>query len=361
MEKEPRSLSDVNALVQTMELEKFKFVDNRFLNERRTKERVDTLVYLKGTEKKKKRITRKVEPKYKYISRLLLYNSKLKNASVMSYNKGENALKGADMLACNPDWPLCLYDHTYKSRCISYFAFRSGGPCEFRDDYFEEEGKEKVPDLDQEQRAFDGLLIERNRHYCTNEEFVTKMNKLLEQEGNVEAAFPSVLIEPGAGDELSLMLVMENYVDHILSIDEKAAMPGGTREVDLGTGYEDTAAVAAASHDADKEEDTKDAAAPNKIRAMSQHGEEAERGSEGADASEERAEKMAGFNRTVMPGCYGKLMENMTEFYNRRAIPLSFYMTDMASRMPFVNSEDIVARSPTGKLISSIIQSQVNI
>lgn len=39
---------------------------------------------------------------------------------------------------CNPEWPICLYDFSFKSKCPTYFAFRVGKPLQtfVIDDYF---------------------------------------------------------------------------------------------------------------------------------------------------------------------------------------------------------------------------------
>jgi len=47
---------------------------------------------------------------------------------------------------CNPEWPICLYDFSFRNKCPTYFAFRVGKPLVSYvvDDYFygsEEKGK----------------------------------------------------------------------------------------------------------------------------------------------------------------------------------------------------------------------------
>ncbi len=354
-----------------MGLEKFKFLNNRYLHDRRLKERVDTLNRLQNTETRKKQVC-KLQSKYKYVSRLLLYNSQLKNASKISYDKCDNVLSGAELLTCNPDWPLCLYDHTYKCRCISYFSFKSNGPCEFLDDYFDSEkgrsgekpkaGAESLPltavnlkkkDL----KTYNSLVVERNRHYCTNAEFVTKVNKMLEEHGSTEAAFPTKLVEPSTADELSLFNVMENYVNHIMSYSEEMGFEGGEREVNLGTGYDE------GEEEKEIEEEEK------RPRVHSEDDEKPKFGSpktptpDMEEIKARREKRNTLLNRTITSGCNEKLMENMAGFYSRRAIPMSFYLAEMASKAPAENSDDIFIRSSAGKLLGSIMepQSQVNI
>jgi hypothetical protein len=44
---------------------------------------------------------------------------------------------------CNPEWPLCLYDFSFKNKCPTYFVFQTAKPLDSYviDDYFERGAK----------------------------------------------------------------------------------------------------------------------------------------------------------------------------------------------------------------------------
>lgn len=78
-------------------------------------------------------------------------------------------------------WPLCLYDFTYKNRMPSYFVYRCGkDTIQLIDDYFYGSGTAFECDTDDgaETSAIDKLLIERNTHLCQHSNFTEKFIKL---------------------------------------------------------------------------------------------------------------------------------------------------------------------------------------
>ncbi len=384
LEREPRSLADISALIQTMSLEKFKFLTNAFIHDKRQKKRAETLKGLQQADTRKQRTSRKMQAKYKYISRLMLYNSQLKNASTISYKGDTESMDGAGKLKCNIDWPLCLYDHTYKNRCISYFQYRvKATKDEFVDDYFEEM-KIGEPGSEPEKpmagaglveetkevktvtgastsgpanKIYNSLLIERNKHYCTNEEFVAKINKLLEQQGSLDEAFPSTLVELATADEVSLMFVMENYINHIMTFDLDNC---GHREVLVGGGAAEDAVPVEATKNAT--EIAKSESIPViKVRSAS-IGSENDVDISPKGHKEEVKHRRAELTKTVCLGTTGgPLTENVKGLYNRRAITMSFYLADVASRMPFANSNEIIANSPSGKFLKDIVENQITL
>jgi len=340
-----------------MSLDKFKFLTNDFINDKRLKKRMETLKGLQEAELKKKNISRKSQAKYKYISRLMLYNSMLDNASVMTYKKEDEFLKGADLLKCDENWPLCLYDHTYKNRCISYFAFRARNE-EIIEDYFEEMKfgsksvkvdieKLKESGVKTQEQIYDSLMIERTKHYCTNKEFVEKMNKILELHGTIDSAFPSNLIEVPASDESCMLQVMENYVKHVLNLDfeedekYKEVFVGGTDQNDKPEKTAKKPKSVASSDSLSSNHDFVDNPESTKNK------EELKVPSRKARMSSTKSVAMG--NILVGEG-----------LYSRRNLTMSFFLSKMADKMPYSNSEEIVAKSPAGKFIKEMVENQIN-
>ncbi len=136
LEKEAQTIRDVRALVQTMSLEKFSFITNRYVRHKRTEKRGAIYHQVKEGSRSRK-ASGSAESKSKYIQKLVLYNNKLENSETIRYDKAKDSLENAALLVCDAKWPLCLYDHTYKNRCATYFAFRCGTQIHMIDDYFE--------------------------------------------------------------------------------------------------------------------------------------------------------------------------------------------------------------------------------
>ena len=52
-------------------------------------------------------------------------------------SKGENYEEAVvKNYSCDPTWPICLYDFTYKILCEQFFSYRIGTPIEIIDNYF---------------------------------------------------------------------------------------------------------------------------------------------------------------------------------------------------------------------------------
>ena len=194
---------------------------NAFINQMRIKKRQPVLKHLRKENNKGR--ARKAKPKYQYISRLILYNPKLPHFSEIEYDKNEDYMENSTLLKCNPEWPICLYDHTYKIRCVSHFAYRARFENEFIDKYLkkkhQDEAKEKIIDNEEIKKSknqkYDELMIERGQHYCDRELFVYKMKKILEVKGFPDKAFPPELIDLTANDYMEFKSVMTNYIKHI--------------------------------------------------------------------------------------------------------------------------------------------------
>ena len=88
----------------------------------------------------------------------------------------------ADIIArfdCNPQWPICLFDFTYKNKVPQYFAFRTNEDLTKVqiEDYFG--GSHQPPKKEESKMSQQSLMIERNRHICTcTKEFSKAFKKM---------------------------------------------------------------------------------------------------------------------------------------------------------------------------------------
>jgi len=206
-------MKDIYALLQTMQLTKFKFINNKYIKKERKTHRKWIYKHLN-----QERIS--FEPsknKLRYLNKLFLYKNESRS----------------EKLECNVLWPVCMYDHSYKSRCVSYFAFRCGSEPKILEDYFEvsnftaDKYKSKSKEANEvpsseviSQRNYNALLIERNPHYCTNKHFVLKIKKLLEEE-KTEWAFDGFGISSNISNETSIFHTMDDYIDFITNVEEE--------------------------------------------------------------------------------------------------------------------------------------------
>jgi hypothetical protein len=69
---------------------------------------------------------------------------------------------------CDTEWPLCLYDFTYKNKIPQYLCFRtSSDPPYIIEEYFYPEGiPVPHPVKPQIKKKGEGLLMERGVHHC---------------------------------------------------------------------------------------------------------------------------------------------------------------------------------------------------
>lgn len=83
---------------------------------------------------------------------------------------------------CKPEWPICLFDFTFKNKCPTYFCFRVKKPLSdyVVEDYFFaaplKPGKVLFRPCSEEDSS-DELLIERNAHLCTCKEFTSNFKQ----------------------------------------------------------------------------------------------------------------------------------------------------------------------------------------
>eukprot|EP00826_Nyctotherus_ovalis_P025572 TRINITY_DN1982_c0_g4_i1.p1 TRINITY_DN1982_c0_g4~~TRINITY_DN1982_c0_g4_i1.p1 ORF type:complete len:352 (+),score=73.23 TRINITY_DN1982_c0_g4_i1:674-1729(+) len=199
IERNPRNFQDVEALSQTIFLDKFKVLSNRRISELRKEARKELV---EGACRERAKM-RKSGGKLRYVALLPLNPARVKVglAEIAQYE-------------CNEEWPVCAFDHTLKAKSHMSHQCQSKMGKEWIDDYFDAPLKRSSeisnctsPDM---------LLIERNRHICKNKPFVEKVNKLLLLDDPCTEAFPLDLIELTIDGKLNTCNIMEEYIEHVL-------------------------------------------------------------------------------------------------------------------------------------------------
>ncbi|MDR3548933.1 MAG: hypothetical protein P4M11_11835 [Candidatus Pacebacteria bacterium] len=348
LEREPKRLADVNSLVQTMLLPKFKFITNVFLNKKRERKRVKVLAQINETITTGFARSTLFDTKYKYLMKLPLCTAKVKDRMGLSTEEGECYVHDGRAIQCDPRWPVCFFDHSYKSRCVTCFRFRSAEPCPFIEDYFdpqtgqgqhttlgkarlmhrggnrravlvrnlaaaEEEDKANSPRRGGEEPVYDSLLIERNIHCCQNETFAESIRMFLEQKGDYSNKIPPHLIHLLYADELD----SEGKLDEFVSF-----MASGARScIELPT---------------KKRRPPWEELVPEK-------------------SPEEEEKIMRNMRRARRSGVI-ELPQTVDEFE-----PEDHILLQMVSNLPHENSDEIVANSPIGKLLRREHRRSVNV
>lgn len=243
-----------------MALKKFKKITNRYIEHQRNKLVYKILEELSKSNERKK-ILNKSSLKLQYLGKLSLYDlSQIDNT--YSTMKLKN-------LTCNEKWPVCMFDHTRKFRCPTYFSFCvSKESYEIIDDYFtaktnrkistskkplsprptgytlvelkscspkyydlfiQSSNEFKLDEIKKEEKKqktipknenFDNLLIERNLHYCNNENFTKIINFGLNLEKDHPNIFSHSYINLPITEEYKYMKLMENYTNHLVNSKE---------------------------------------------------------------------------------------------------------------------------------------------
>jgi hypothetical protein len=84
---------------------------------------------------------------------------------------------------CDPAWPVCLFDFSFKSKIPSFLSFRVGHDLTsfVNDDYFygvNQRASGRIePDNALTMKSQNDLLIERNMHLCQNPLFVANFKQ----------------------------------------------------------------------------------------------------------------------------------------------------------------------------------------
>ena len=84
------------------------------------------------------------------------------------------------MFRCSPEWPICLYDFTFKNKNPSYLCFKVADPLNYYvfDEYFFSEfdhmsleTSDYTPYNYNNIESRDDLVIERTNHVCNRSDF----------------------------------------------------------------------------------------------------------------------------------------------------------------------------------------------
>ncbi|CAI2360135.1 unnamed protein product [Moneuplotes crassus] len=148
--------------------------------------------------------------KEKFLRKIYLYNGISKLRSQQDWpqeildNFDEEVVAGN---SCDTNWPICLYDFFYQNTITRHFAFKNRQKINIIEDHFgespqntdsEQELQFTTRKLDngcevdfdseeeQEPNRLDGLLLERNTHLCTQNNFEEKFKLLF---GNKNSEF----------------------------------------------------------------------------------------------------------------------------------------------------------------------------
>ncbi len=213
LEKEPRTFTDISVFAQTLNLKRFKHVTNTYVAQRRGKKRGKVYKQLSSSDGKKSQLCNK----FRYFGRLALTPVVPEGEIIMEGSvSGEYAMTGI-RLDCDVAWPVCILDHTYKSRCTSYFHAKvQRTAVEFLDGYFDSSLPSKSAGENKARSEYDSLLIERNVHYCGNSLFANKVTALLRHSLPVADAFPSELVDIPVNESVDCAKKMAQYISLVL-------------------------------------------------------------------------------------------------------------------------------------------------
>eukprot|EP00826_Nyctotherus_ovalis_P060572 TRINITY_DN8515_c0_g2_i1.p1 TRINITY_DN8515_c0_g2~~TRINITY_DN8515_c0_g2_i1.p1 ORF type:complete len:298 (-),score=94.85 TRINITY_DN8515_c0_g2_i1:60-953(-) len=193
-----------------MSLKRYKFLTNRYIIKARAERHSKVKKKLQKESKTLKRF--QLSAKSKYIAQLPL---KLLEPEFL--NADRESVFDFEKLKCNSEWPVCAFDHTFKARRAVYFQYRIKSKTNWIDDYFVKYRTLKLSStLPKEEKAPDNtVMIEWNRHCCTNQNFVNKLIRLLTTTQNCESAFPLLLIENNSDDPLCYNIMLKTFIEFI--------------------------------------------------------------------------------------------------------------------------------------------------
>ncbi|CDW83411.1 gtpase-activating protein [Stylonychia lemnae] len=172
--------------------------------------------------------------KFQFINRFYLYpglhkfynlNENSQQLSCQNVEQFNNKL--FNYFHCDPKWPVCLYDYTYKNKIPNYLCFKIASELTqfIKTDYFYPNQNENL-DSDQILQKIlneelklkelkDQILIERNEHMCTNQydshqEFEMKFKYLLSEKCESFSHLPSFQIN--INDQMSMLRCKEDLI-----------------------------------------------------------------------------------------------------------------------------------------------------
>ena len=121
--------------------------------------------------------------KVRFLNKFFLFSS----ISKFQHNQVKNIKTVEEHIVnnfdCNPRWPVCLYDFTFKNQCSQFINYRQAYKPQPIENYFDmiDESKPVHPPGED----FDEILIEREQHMCLDRDFV-KAFRILFTEHNTE-------------------------------------------------------------------------------------------------------------------------------------------------------------------------------
>ena len=125
---------------------------------------------------------------------------------------------------CNLLWPICVYDHCFTSLSFEFLCQKQFAPPTLIENYFSDKnakyGMEKNEQIyDLKLIEFENLVVERNIHYCNNNEFTTLLLNYLK---NVSKETEEILCHKTLSldyfDEIMYPGIIENFISHLKSI-----------------------------------------------------------------------------------------------------------------------------------------------
>ncbi|CDW83987.1 tbc domain-containing protein [Stylonychia lemnae] len=231
LEAFPRKLIDEKTLLQTAEIRKYK-IKNRVISRMRAEKReavekeLQKLVLVKDTYKG-------TYQRLKFLNKFYLYNGVQRSDNANStthelYYKSLDQYENEVMRVfnCSTEWPICLFDFTYKNKIPNYIVMASSSESpDIIQDYFYPSANSQLQNQDQEiefnlpiEKPSEGLLIERGRHYCErNQKFIHNFKKLYDK-GDCRL-FNSQNLCFDICSDINSTQNLKNYIDEIAKID----------------------------------------------------------------------------------------------------------------------------------------------
>ena len=199
-----------------MSLKRHKFLTNSYISKKRIERR--QLIEKKALVEDKTPMLHKLSAKSKYIAQLPL------KVLEPDYSDPDREFPfDFRKLKCDSSWPVCAFDHTLKIRRAVCLQYRIKSTNNWIDDYF----VQPIPEPSKEQN--EEIMVERDRHYCTNTAFVDKITSILVSKNKCEDAFPLRLLTRINDDPLGYNLMMKTFIEFILFY----KLPAETKEDQL--------------------------------------------------------------------------------------------------------------------------------
>ncbi len=130
-----------------------------------------------------------------------------------------------NLFNCNSEWPICLYDFTYKNRIPTYFCFKVEIDLTMNllEDYFSFNQQPNKISRTLEEKQYSSrpirncdLLIERNKHLCVySKQFVPKFKALFNDKSC--QLLDSDIFSFNISDESSIRNKSLNFLESVIA------------------------------------------------------------------------------------------------------------------------------------------------